>query len=721
MGREPEVGVEDGLQHLEGVAPERKVVGDDERGEAEDRAGGQSDGVLPDGFEEQAEPDGAPADEDGGAVEVGDGWSAFEPHAGDERHGMDHEGNGDEREGGTSGPVGEGEPVGRGEQERDGVQGHGFQEGLEIVVGLFAGGLADLGAEGAGILGELRGDELVERRRLTAAIRLGELGVLEHGGMELAGAGLGDEVTVLGVGDVLLTHDLSQETRADAGLEEGVTQLHPLVPGEFRVMRGNDEGRPHGGERQELLAVIEDGDEGVGVEGTAGKAIPEGFGPGGDGRLVGGDVRGEVGAAGRLQGGLEHGVQAHRVAELQDGTVVGGVLGLVFGGGLGLLLNFLPRRHELVPGVVLAVLTGGLIGVHGELELALEIGVIDAEGLALVGDLGTHHDLDGPFGGGERALLGGVPHRLLVADLEEGIPREGIEGLEAAVEHHGQPAEVVVGEGGILRGAQAGHEPDDRGEGEDPGEMLHGWEGRLGVKGSGDGRHRSLRCRGTGLADDEGDEMDKELDGHSSAYDDASDVGRDPRWILHDLQHGGPGVRIEFIEAGLEVGEPSEAQGVVHVDVHLAGACRSGIMQADAAAEVLGLLGTDVFVVLEGEQFDGVRRVVTGGAQGDLVPAVFDGELLWGCQRLSERVAEFGTEIRHEVAEDEEGQAAVAGVRRHEPGGGAGDRLGSLDVDHREGNVAAVHRGRGPGRFEGESGGDAGGCLRFAAASGAAG
>ncbi len=478
VGREPEVGVEDRLHHLEGVAAEGQVVGDDECGKGEDAAGGEADGVLPDGFEQETESDRTPSDEDGGRVEVGDGWAAFEPHARDEGSGVDDEGDPDEGGGAAAGPVAEREPERGGEEECNDVEDHRLHEGSEVVVDLFAGSLGDLGSEGGPEVLELAGNQLVEVGDATFLVGVGHAGELADGRVELPGAGLGDEVPVIGVGEVFLAHELAEEAWADAGFEECVADLHPLIAGEFRMVGRDDEWGAHGAERQVALAVLQDVDHRVGVEGAAGKAVAKGGDAGGDGSLVGGEFGGEVGGARGLERGLKHGVEAHGIAELEDRAVIGGVLRGIFRGFLGLLLDFLPGREELVPRVVLAVLAVLLVGVHGELELALEIRVIDAEGLPGIGNVGLHHDLDGPFGGRKRPLLGGVAHRLLVPDLEEGVPGEGIEGLEPTVEHERQAAEFVVGEPRVPGRAEGAEEPDDGGGGDEPVQAFHGGEGQ---------------------------------------------------------------------------------------------------------------------------------------------------------------------------------------------------------------------------------------------------
>ena len=86
---EPEVGVEDGDEHLHGVAIKGEVVGDDEGDEADGAGDDGADAVFVNALKEDAEEDGAPADKDGGGVEVGDGWAAFEDHAEDEAGGVD--------------------------------------------------------------------------------------------------------------------------------------------------------------------------------------------------------------------------------------------------------------------------------------------------------------------------------------------------------------------------------------------------------------------------------------------------------------------------------------------------------------------------------------------------------------------------------------------------------------------------------------------------------
>src|SRR4051794_6993441 len=70
MGGKPEVRIEHGAHHFHRVAGEGKVMGDDERDEADGAGDHEADGIAPEEFEDDAEEAGADADEDGGGVEI---------------------------------------------------------------------------------------------------------------------------------------------------------------------------------------------------------------------------------------------------------------------------------------------------------------------------------------------------------------------------------------------------------------------------------------------------------------------------------------------------------------------------------------------------------------------------------------------------------------------------------------------------------------------------
>src|SRR5258708_23295 len=75
---------------------------------------------------------------------------------------------------------------------------------------------------------------------------------------------------------------------------------------------------------------------------------------------------------------------------------------------------------------------------------------------------------------------------------------------------------------------------------------------------------------GAGVCD-EADKMIHELPDHPEGNDEAAEIGRDPRWIAHDLQSARTGVRAHLILAHLVLvkGQPGVTERVVHVDVHL--------------------------------------------------------------------------------------------------------------------------------------------------------
>ena len=81
---QPDVGVQHGAHHFHGVAVHGEMVRDEEGDEAEHRRGRAADAVAVEAFEENAQQDRAPADEDGGGIEIGHGRPPFQIHARDQ-------------------------------------------------------------------------------------------------------------------------------------------------------------------------------------------------------------------------------------------------------------------------------------------------------------------------------------------------------------------------------------------------------------------------------------------------------------------------------------------------------------------------------------------------------------------------------------------------------------------------------------------------------------
>src|SRR3954466_4357163 len=91
MRREPDVGVEASLQHLEGVAAAREMMRDDERDETDRAGAGCPDSVTENAFENQGDDHGAPADKNGGRIKIRDRRALLEIHPRDQPERVDRE------------------------------------------------------------------------------------------------------------------------------------------------------------------------------------------------------------------------------------------------------------------------------------------------------------------------------------------------------------------------------------------------------------------------------------------------------------------------------------------------------------------------------------------------------------------------------------------------------------------------------------------------------
>ncbi len=74
-------------------------------------------------------------------------------------------------------------------------------------------------------------------------------------------------------------------------------------------------------------------------------------------------------------------------------------------------------------------------------EHALQIGMLNAENFSLIGQFRLGHGFQQPLRGGDGMAIGQT-HSRAAADAKEGVARDGIEGLDAAVEQDRQPAEA---------------------------------------------------------------------------------------------------------------------------------------------------------------------------------------------------------------------------------------------------------------------------------------
>ena len=137
MGGEPEAGVEDGAHLFERVAIAREEVGDEQGGEAgnaTDEVAHARRAFAEGGFHQQPEQHRAPADEDGGGVEVGDGRIAGEEDAGNNGEGVRDKGAGHQRASRAEQPLFAQEPAKEAQDKDKQVELGGFHEGTEAVV-----------------------------------------------------------------------------------------------------------------------------------------------------------------------------------------------------------------------------------------------------------------------------------------------------------------------------------------------------------------------------------------------------------------------------------------------------------------------------------------------------------------------------------------------------------------------------------------------------------
>ena len=98
---EPDVGVEDGLQHLERVAAAGEMMRDDQRDETDRARAGRADPVAENSLEDERHDDRAPADENGRRIKIRDRRAFLEIHPRNETEGVDREREQQQVKGGT--------------------------------------------------------------------------------------------------------------------------------------------------------------------------------------------------------------------------------------------------------------------------------------------------------------------------------------------------------------------------------------------------------------------------------------------------------------------------------------------------------------------------------------------------------------------------------------------------------------------------------------------
>ena len=412
VGGEPEVGIEDGAHHLKGVAGHGEVVCDDEGGESDEGSHGGADAVAVEFFKEGAQEDSAPADEDGGGVEVGDGGSVLNIHAGGEPEGVEDEGETEDPKGGVTKGGGPAKPGNADEEEDEDVEVDGDGEGFEPVKEPFEMDAPDVVREvGGDALPEV-GEGLVEGGGVASAVGHGEAGVAHGVGAKLAG--LND-------------------------IEQFVAEVEPVVHGVNGCGRGDDAKVGSLGEAEVVFAETEEGFDELGVVFLTGLLFAE-FRHGGLQKaevaaVFVGELVKALGATDGVQGMHDAVVKAEPVVEFGNLALVG-VAFFWLGVDLAeLLVDGLEVRAEVVEGVVAFARLGEAV----ESEVVGEFDFKDGVG---VGALGTQGEVEEPFDGAEGLAVDGF-NFLAGGEDEEGVAGDGIEGLDASADLNGQFGEAV--------------------------------------------------------------------------------------------------------------------------------------------------------------------------------------------------------------------------------------------------------------------------------------
>jgi hypothetical protein len=439
MRRQPEVRVEHRAHHLERVAGEREVVGDQEGGEADEPARHAADAVAEEFLQEEAEQDGAPADEQGRGVKVRDRRPALKPHAGEDADGGRDPGERQQPEGGAGEFLRPLEPGDDGEEEGQHVERHAAVEGL---------GGVEAGLDVA--LPHLRGEAL---RQLVVQA--------QGDAVELGGDAVAPGVAELGV-----FHDGGVDPGGAEGVEQGRADGPPV--GRIGVACG----RRHEAKVAELLHVAEAVGHfphdlhRVGVVLLAPLLGEDGGDAGGQGFFKLLQLGQEIGGVGHLHAGLELQVEDDAVAHGDDLLLERGAQRLFDAvGEARLLLELGQLLAELGVGEAFAAVA--VRWLHA--EQVEHLVVLDEQAPVGVGLGGREQHVGQPLGRGEGAALG--RHEPLAAlQGEQGGAGDGVEGLDAAVDQHRHAAQVVqleVGPVGLRpeRRAQVGEAENEDEEG----------------------------------------------------------------------------------------------------------------------------------------------------------------------------------------------------------------------------------------------------------------
>ena len=477
-------------------------MGDDQRAETDQAPGDRADRVAIDPLQDQAQPHGPPADEEGRRIEVGHRRAAPEADANDDARGGDQPCQRHQLEGGPPQRLGPPQPgEDRQDEGRRIKEGAGAErvDGVEAHLGVAP---AQFGRQPAGEVLAVELDQVVELDGVLPLPRVTQAGIGEGARIDAA---------------------------AVEGLEEAVAEGGPRAAGGAGFRRDRqDPGCVRQG--HVALAHLDRAPRRVGFIGPAGLLRANRRHPLGEGLLESHQLAEEIGGVRRLERVLQFLIQSEICGELHHGALEKGACLVVRRGEPGLVVDRgeVGRDFGIGEAAVARVEdphrrlqpVGHLLVVNGEVLVVAadqrqHFGVVDREDPVGVGDFRAEADVEQPFVGGQRRGRGEhVPprlgkrrqrieairtedglavrpvDRLLPLDLQEGGPRDGVERLDPAVGQHRQASEAEHVAGARIAPRQQ-RQPDE-GEAQDQGEGAED-----GLHGAGAARRRranAARC-----------------------------------------------------------------------------------------------------------------------------------------------------------------------------------------------------------------------------------
>ena len=133
VGREPDVGVEHGLQHLERVAAASEMMRDDQRDKADRAGAGCTDAIAKNSLKDQCHDDRAPADENRGGIKIRDRRAFLQIHPRNQTEGVNRKREQQQiKRGAIEGSIPR-QPRAAGEQKRQHVKHHAVGERIDMV------------------------------------------------------------------------------------------------------------------------------------------------------------------------------------------------------------------------------------------------------------------------------------------------------------------------------------------------------------------------------------------------------------------------------------------------------------------------------------------------------------------------------------------------------------------------------------------------------------